>query len=299
MSDETDPLAAAPMWSDALRRLRELGAQMTAAAQAVAVAGARVTPPALASPLARYADQLLAVSAAVTTPLRRLLDEQERLVEMMAAWAEQHRLLSEQIADWAEQQRRMSEQMVELARPFLDQSAMVESLQAEWTSRSPDGCAGREDGGEAGACVEDVREEGSGEEGVDSPALIGQVSHRNRLHAFGRLHVRPRLASMTIHRPPNIASSPLHACALADGGRRGAGGAGHSIVGLLPRLVPDRCLWLLGQARPREIGVDFAGARHERPPSRPCHDCPGFQDGACDAATFPQAFSAERSCRRP
>ena len=46
--------------------------------------------------------------------------------------------MSEQIADWADQQRRLSEQMVELARPFLDQSAMLESLQAEWSSRSPD-----------------------------------------------------------------------------------------------------------------------------------------------------------------
>ena len=74
-----------------MRRLRELAAQMTAAAQAVAVAGAKATPPALAQPLARYADQLLAVVAAVTTPLRRLLDEQEQLVEMMAEWAQQHR----------------------------------------------------------------------------------------------------------------------------------------------------------------------------------------------------------------
>ena len=127
-----------PRGRDAMRRLRELGAQMTAAAQAVAVAGAKATPPALAQPLARYADQLLAVSAAVTTPLRRLLDEQERLVEMMAEWAEQHRHLSEQIAGWADQQRRLSEQMVELARPFLDQSAMLESLQAEWSGRSTD-----------------------------------------------------------------------------------------------------------------------------------------------------------------
>jgi peptidoglycan hydrolase CwlO-like protein len=104
----------------------------------VAVAGAKATPPALAQPLARYADQLLTVSSAVTTPLRRLLDEQERLVEMMAEWAEQHRHLSEQIAEWADQQRRLSEQMVELARPLLDQSAMLESLQAEWSGRSPD-----------------------------------------------------------------------------------------------------------------------------------------------------------------
>jgi hypothetical protein len=121
-----------------MRRLRDLASQMTAAAQAVAVAGAKATPAPLAQPLARYADQLLAVSAAVTTPLRRLLDEQERLVELMAAWSEQHRELSEQIAGWAEQQRQLSEQMVELARPFLDQSAMLESVQAEWRARSPD-----------------------------------------------------------------------------------------------------------------------------------------------------------------
>ena len=138
MGDETDRLAGVPTWTDAMRRLRELAAQVTAAAQAVAVAGAKATPPALAQPLARYADQLLAVSAAVTTPLRRLVDEQERLVEMMAEWAEQHRRLSEQIADWADQQRRLSEQMVDLARPLLDQSAMLESLQAGWSGRSPD-----------------------------------------------------------------------------------------------------------------------------------------------------------------
>jgi hypothetical protein len=138
VSDETDRLMTAPTWTDAMRRLRELGAQMTAAAQAVAVAGAKATPPVLAQPLARYADQLLAVSAAVTTPLRRLLDEQERLVKLMAEWAEQHRRQSEQIADWADQQRRLSEQMIELARPFLDQSALLESLQSEWSSRSAD-----------------------------------------------------------------------------------------------------------------------------------------------------------------
>jgi chromosome segregation ATPase len=138
VADESDRLAPVPVWADAMRRLREMAAQLTAAAQAMAVAGARATPPALAQPLAGYTNQLLAISAAVTTPLRRLLDDQERLVEMMAGWAQQHRQLSEQIADWAEQQRQLSEQMLELARPLLDQSAMLESLQAEWNDRSPD-----------------------------------------------------------------------------------------------------------------------------------------------------------------
>ena len=104
----------------------------------MAVAGAKATPPAMAQPMARYADQLLTISVAMTTPLRRLLDEQEQLVEKMADWAEQHRHLSEQIATWADQQRRLSEQMVELAQPFLDQAAMLETLRAEWGGRSPD-----------------------------------------------------------------------------------------------------------------------------------------------------------------
>ena len=138
MTDEADRLTGVPTWAEAMRRLRDLAAQMTAAAQAAAVAGAKATPPVLAQPLARYVDQLLTVSAAVTTPLRRLLDEQERLVELMAGWAEQHRGLSEQIAEWADQQRRLSEQMVDLARPFLDQSTMLENLRAEWSNQSAD-----------------------------------------------------------------------------------------------------------------------------------------------------------------
>ena len=138
MSDGADRAVAGPTWSDALRRLRELSAQITAAAQSAAVAGAKATPPALAQPLARYAGQLLAVNAAITTPLRQLLNEQEQLVTKMAEWAEQHQHMSEQIAEWADQQRRLSEQMVDLARPFLDQSAMLESLRTEWSGRSAD-----------------------------------------------------------------------------------------------------------------------------------------------------------------
>ena len=138
MAGESERTAPVAPWTDAMRRLREVTAQMTAAAQAVAVAGAKATPRVIAQPMARYADQLLAVSSTITTPLRQLLEEQERLVGMMADWAEQHRQMSEQVADWADQQRRLSEQMVDLARPFLDQSAMLESLQAEWSRHSSD-----------------------------------------------------------------------------------------------------------------------------------------------------------------
>jgi hypothetical protein len=136
VSDEQDRFGVPSAWLDGMRRLRELGDQIAAAARAAAAAGARATPPALAQPLAGYTEQLLRVTSAITNPLQQLLDEQERLVERMADWAEQHQGLSNQIAQWADQQRQLSEHMIALARPFLDQSAMLETLNAEWSRRS-------------------------------------------------------------------------------------------------------------------------------------------------------------------
>src|SRR4051812_8189802 len=136
VSDEQDRFGFPPAWSEGMRRLRELGEQIAAAARAAAAAGARATPPALAQPLAGYTEQLLRVSSAITNPLQQLLDEQERLVERMADWAQQHRDLSEQIGQWADQQRELSEHLIALARPLLDQSAMLETLTAEWSRRS-------------------------------------------------------------------------------------------------------------------------------------------------------------------
>ena len=119
-------------WSEALRRLRELGEQVAAAGRAAAAAGAKATPPALARPLAGYTEQLLKVTAAITDPLQELLDEQQQLVELMAEWAEQHRLMSEQVARWAEEQRELSEHIAALAGPFLDQAELLQTLNTEW-----------------------------------------------------------------------------------------------------------------------------------------------------------------------
>ena len=179
MSDEPDRLVTAPpTWNDAMRRLRELAAQMTAAAQAVAVAGAKATPPVLAQPLAWYTDQLLAVSAAMTTPLRRLLDEQERLVALMAELGRAAPAAVGADRRSGYQQRRMSEQMVELARPFLDQSAMLESCRPSGAADLPTARrrAGRGNGGEEDASEGVSSEEVIREEDLDAAAVIGQAS---------------------------------------------------------------------------------------------------------------------------
>jgi len=138
VSDEQDRFGFATSWAEGMRRLRELSEQVAAAARSAAAVGAKATPPALARPLARYTEQVLAASSAITNPLQQLLEQQEQLVEQMADWAEQHQQLSDQIAQWAAQQRESSERISDLARPFLDQSAMLETLSAEWGRRSSD-----------------------------------------------------------------------------------------------------------------------------------------------------------------
>ena len=137
MAESTESAAASP-WAESMRQWREMSAQMTAAAQALMVSSAKATPRALSQPLARYSEQLLAVSSAITDPMRRLLDEQEQLVQRMAEWAEQHRKLSEQVAGWARQQQELSERMIQLARPFLDQSSMLERLHEAWSAPEED-----------------------------------------------------------------------------------------------------------------------------------------------------------------
>jgi len=124
-----DPL---PSWGDIARRLRALNEQMSAAARAFAVTAAKETPTALSQPMARYAQQLLAATTAITDPLRRLLDENARLAERVGQWAEQHREMADQMARWAEQQRLLTDQMSDLARPFLQQTEMLQELHTIW-----------------------------------------------------------------------------------------------------------------------------------------------------------------------
>jgi methyl-accepting chemotaxis protein len=91
-------------------------------AQAAATAGAQVTPDFLAGPLADLAEGVAGLSDTITGPLRHLLEEQERLAELMADWSEQHRKMSEQIAFWAGEHRRLTEQMQKVVKPLLEQT---------------------------------------------------------------------------------------------------------------------------------------------------------------------------------
>ncbi|HEV8064787.1 MAG TPA: hypothetical protein VGP46_08155 [Acidimicrobiales bacterium] len=107
---------------DLLRPLQELSARVAELTRAAAAAGARATPEFLALPLAEFSDGVAKLSDLVTGPLRRMMDEQRELAELMASWAEKHKELSAQIAGWAEEHRRMTERMQALVAPALEQA---------------------------------------------------------------------------------------------------------------------------------------------------------------------------------
>ena len=82
--------------------------------------------------LLRYAEQVSSVPRLWAEPLRRIVDEQRRLAELMAAWAEQHRQLAEQLAESAEHLRQLSQEGAEIVEPILTYAAGVSDVTDSW-----------------------------------------------------------------------------------------------------------------------------------------------------------------------
>jgi len=120
-----EPSTASPM-AELLQSLQHIASLISEAAadeaKAAATAGAQLTPDFLAGPLAELAERAAGMTERITGPLHKLLEEQQRLADLMADWSEQHRRMSEQIAAWAEEHRRMTEQMQRLVKPLLEQT---------------------------------------------------------------------------------------------------------------------------------------------------------------------------------
>jgi hypothetical protein len=117
-----DEALPTPQVGDLLKPLREIAARMTEITTAAATAGARAAPDFVALPLAEFTDGMLRLSELTTGPLRRVMEEQRELAQLMAEWAQKHMELSAQIAGWAEEHRKMTEQMHGLLAPVLEQA---------------------------------------------------------------------------------------------------------------------------------------------------------------------------------
>ncbi len=136
--DEESPAKQGDQLRAGLQLLTDLARQVTETAQSWTAGAAARTPG--SDLLIRYAEQLSAVPRLWVQPLRRIVEEQLRLAELMASWAEQHRKLAEQLAQSAEHLRKLAEDGAALIDPMLTYTERLSDVADSWVDlfRPPD-----------------------------------------------------------------------------------------------------------------------------------------------------------------
>jgi hypothetical protein len=114
----------------ALDPLTDLSRRVAEVVRSATVSGLARTPS--ADLLTRYAEQVSAAPRLWVEPLRRIVDEQRRMAELMAAWARQHQELANQLAESAEHLRRLSEAGAAVVDPILTYAARVSDVTDSW-----------------------------------------------------------------------------------------------------------------------------------------------------------------------
>jgi hypothetical protein len=121
---------------DALRRVQELGAQLSGTARSfteqerddaeydtdddeAAVQGAS-SGSFLPQPFAAWAEGAAELSTTWVAPMRAVLQEQQDLIDAMSSWAEEQRKLADRFSELAERHRELSEGVMSTLRPTLD-----------------------------------------------------------------------------------------------------------------------------------------------------------------------------------
>jgi len=106
---------------DALRRVQELGAQLTAAARAMADDVAD-SPGQTPESMARWGERAVELSTLWVAPVRAVLEEQQELIDAVSSWAAEQRKLAERFEELARRHRELTEQVLAAISPTLDQA---------------------------------------------------------------------------------------------------------------------------------------------------------------------------------
>ena len=128
--DDEAPGGVPDALRSAMEPLADMSRRVAEAMRSATLSGADRLPG--SDLLLRYAEQVSAVPRLWAEPLRHIIDEQRRVAELMAAWAEQHRRLAEQMAESAELLRRLSEEGAALVDPILTYAARVSDVTDSW-----------------------------------------------------------------------------------------------------------------------------------------------------------------------
>jgi hypothetical protein len=136
MTEADDPTPRLPPFGEALRLIQEVGSQLASAAQSMADDFARSPGERFAEPIARLGAQMAELSTLWVTPVRSMLQEQQELIDALAAWSVQQRELADRFATLAERHRALNSQVMSLLEPMLDQAERFRSLAKRGAPRS-------------------------------------------------------------------------------------------------------------------------------------------------------------------
>jgi hypothetical protein len=117
---ESNDGTAGPL-GEAFRLLQDVGGKLSDAARSLAEEVVDSPAGSFTEPMARMAAQLAELSTAWVSPVRSLLEEQQELIDTLAAWAEQQRLLAEQFSKLAERHKKLTDQTMGILGPVLEQ----------------------------------------------------------------------------------------------------------------------------------------------------------------------------------
>jgi hypothetical protein len=106
--------------ADALRLLQDVSDRLTDTARSLADQAIESPAGPFFEPMARMGAQVAELSTAWVSPVKAILDEQQELVDALAAWSEQQRVLAERFSALAERHRTLSAQTMAVLGPLLE-----------------------------------------------------------------------------------------------------------------------------------------------------------------------------------
>ena len=118
---------------DAFRLLQDMSGKLTDAARSLADEVLESPAGSFVEPLARLGAQAAELSTAWVAPVKAILDEQQELVDALAAWAEQQRVLAERFSSLAERHQALTAQTMSVIGPLLEQVEQLGRLRRDRT----------------------------------------------------------------------------------------------------------------------------------------------------------------------
>src|SRR5207302_6855068 len=122
--------------AEALRKVQELGSQLSSTARSMADDLAGSSAGGMVEPFVRLGARIADLSTLWVGPVRAMLQQQQELVDTMESWAKQQHELADRFTKLAENQRKLTDRVLKAITPQIDQAEQVRAKARSVSSRS-------------------------------------------------------------------------------------------------------------------------------------------------------------------